>query len=173
MTAPPPVPSECICFLPPEMFPVYWRLYPSGTELPATVPKKIWESNWTRKNKSSAVKKPPDPPSLMKGYWGRLKGPALMPRSSGKRKAPEPDLPSVWPPMLCREFWDEYFQIFPNGHASPPYAPKSQDEQERSRYSLRDGNLCVNVSKDAEFPVWRASEGCDAFDADGNWIGSD
>ncbi len=169
--------------LPPAMWPIYWEMFPDGRqELPATVPPPLWKAHM----KAMGRDRPPPPPPILKSYWGKISsGPALTDRSSKKRKAPgdgkpEPRGPPTGPsPPVPRAFWDRYFDLFPQGHcAAGAYEPAdgkpAYDEYLAlvPRYMFRRGTLCVRVNGDLEAPVYRASTGCDAFDARGNWLGS-
>lgn len=172
-TAPLPVPSEAFDFTPPELWRILHEEYPHGVELPASVPKKIWDAHWESRNPELARSmRPPPPPPFIKCYWGKLRGRALQGR---KRKAGEADepLPPVWPPQLSKRFWARYFQTFPDGHRAPPsepYAPFRQGEDEPKKYALMKGSLHVNVGSH-ERPFWRPSTGVDAWDKQGTWLG--
>ena len=170
-----PVPSEAIDFTPRELWPLIRKEHPSGTVMPATVPKKIWEDHWKLKNpkmgKQAAI---PPPPAFVKSYWGKLRGRAL---SDRKRKAgadeEKDELPPVWPQSLSSEFWRSYFELYPDGHPAPEsgeYVPWKPDEEPK-KYALMRGCMHVNASNNREFPAWRASTGVDAWDSRGNWLG--
>ena len=81
-------------------------------------------------------------------------------------------LPPQYPPRLPAAFWTRYFELYPDGHVanlSEKHAFNSAYEP--SKYLLKNGQLCVNVSTDASLPIWRPSTGCDKFSADGKWEG--
>lgn len=168
-----PVPSECFDMTPPELWPVYWEEHPEGTELPATVPKPIWDRHWKAKNEKLAeTMQPPPPPALWKCYWGKLRGRAL---TSRKRKTGEEEaLPPVFPPKLSTQFWRRYLEMFPEGHKAPPAfdprpppMPSGPSPDEQDRYKLIHGSLHV-----CDRGRWRPSTGCDAWDAGGGWAGA-
>jgi hypothetical protein len=96
-----PVPSECIDFTPPELWPVIWKHYPEGIEMPARVPRNIWE----RHELTGST------PVFWKCYWGKLNNSAM--------KTDELNEHCVCPPTLSYAFWDDYFELFPKGHKSP------------------------------------------------------
>ncbi len=168
ISRPIPVPSECFDMTPPEMWPVYWEENPNGTELPATVPKAMWENHWRRKNSSLAeTMNPPPPPALWRCYWGKLRGNAL---SSRKRKPdPEDSLPPVFPPRQSKRFWNRYFELFPDGHAAPGYTPQPPQpwQPDPEKYKLVRGSLHV-----FDRGMWRPSTGVDRWNADGSWAGA-
>lgn len=177
MTQPISVPSEAFDFTPPDAWRIYWEEYPRGTEMPATVPKKLWDAHWRRRNPDLAEKEmPPAPPAFWKCYWGKFRGRALSDRKR-KRADDEGDsegLPPVWPPQLSKRFWERYFEVFPDGHPAPeqgPYRPFVPGEQEPEKYKLVSGSLHVNVSGNPKCPIWRPSTGVDAWDKDGAWLG--
>ena len=184
MARPISVPSEAIDLTPSDLWRIIWEEYPGGTAMPATVPKKIWDAHWIKRNpESSKVMLPPPPPPFLKGYWGKLRGNALTNRR--KRKAGDEDedeqeakLPPVWPPSLSRRFWDRYFEKFPDGHRAPPTSSSGfgpalswNQGQEPSRYSFVGSGLCVNATSSKFGKFYRASTGVDAWDKDGNWLG--
>jgi hypothetical protein len=176
------VPAECIDMLPREMWAVYHEMFPDGTQqLPSTVPADIWRARMKRHFVRGGLPIPPPPP-IWKSYWGRVSsGPALIDRKNNKRKAPEERGPPQGPrPPVPSAFWDRYFEIFPMGHASTgSYAPldgkPAYDEstQGKPRYIIRDGSICVRISKDMDtLSHYVPSTGCDAFDkTTGKWLG--
>ncbi len=167
MSRPIPVPSECFDMTPPELWAVYWAEYPSGTELPATVPKWAWDRQWRKRNQETAKHRlPPPPPGLWKCYWGKLRDRALESRKR-KREEQEP-LPPVFAPRLSNAFWNRYFEIFPDGHRAPECAhqPQQPPQQEPERYKLVQGSLHV-----FDRGMWRPSTGVDKWNADGSWGG--
>jgi len=174
MIRPIPVPSEAFDFTPPDVWRIYWEEHPRGVELPATVPKKLWDAHWKRRNPELAKKEqPPPPPALLKSYWGRLRGRALSDRKRKREAGDDPgELPPVWPPQLSRRFWDRYFELFPDGHPAPeqgPYRPFAEGEPEHPKYTIQCGGLHVNTLKSGRF--YRPSTGVDAWDEEGNWLG--
>jgi hypothetical protein len=168
MSRPIPVPSECFDMTPSELWPVYWEEYSDGTELPAAVPRAVWEKQWVARNKGLAeTVKPPAPPPLWKSYWGKLRDPAL--RSRQRKRDSEDALPPVFPARLSRRFWDRYFELFPDGHRAPEYAPQPSRpwEQDPEKYKLVRGSLHV-----FDRGMWRPSTGVDKWNADGSWGGA-
>jgi len=170
------VPSEALDFTPRELWPLIRRVYRSGTVMPATVPRKIWDAHWRRKHPELGKKADaPPPPPFVKSYWGKLRGCALSSRKKKTVKDEEDSaMPPVWPPYFPDEFWESYFEMFPEGHPAPAsgeYVPW-KPEEEPKKYAVIQGSLHVNIGKNPEFPIWRASTGVDAFDAQGNWVGA-
>jgi hypothetical protein len=98
-----PVPSGCIDLFPADMRGIYWKMFPSGQEMPATVPPKIWNKHMLKCLGENA--KIPPPPPLWVNYWEKIDWP----------KGPLPPVPV--------EFWDAYLNMFPNGHF-----PMSKDD---------------------------------------------
>jgi hypothetical protein len=167
--------------LPREMWGVYWEMFPDGRqELPATVPYNLWKAHMKITFNDT---NPPPPPPIHKCYWSKLSsGPALTDRHKKPKTTPEPNArpPPVGPsPPVPVAFWHRYFAMFPRGHCpastyEPADGKPAFDESQFSkpRYLFKRGTLCVRVSGEhASIPVYRASTGCDAFDAQGNWIG--
>jgi hypothetical protein len=150
--------------------------------MPASVPKKLWDAQWKRRNPSLAeTSKPPPPPPLLRSYWGKLRGNALVDRKR-KRGEDGPSIPPVFPPPLSKRFWDRYFELYPDGHPAPPqepYRPFAFGQEEPKKYCFLDtkregkssGSLHVNVSSNPACPIWRPSTGVDAWDNHGNWLG--
>ena len=181
MDLPIPVPSECIDFTPPSLWPVIRSFYPSGVEMPAAVPKQLWEKNCRTRypQRHKAGEQPPPPPAFLKGYWGRLRNRALEPRRPSKKQKTSADkgtsdaLPPVQAPKLCAEFWQRYFEMFPDGHRAPvqePYGSSALGWQENSKHRLIRGSRHVNVAKRPQ-EIWQPSTGIDAWDEEGNWLG--
>lgn len=174
MSLPIPVPSEAIDFTPPELWGVYWEHYPQGVELPACVPRDVWDRQWTHRNKQLAMSmKPPPPPQLLKNYWNRLQARAFTNRRRAKDSQEEP-LPPVLPPTLSKNFWKQYLDIFPSGHKAPPagqyvgnYAGNSAFKEEQVKYKFIGGTLHVCTGEGR----WTQSNGCDVWDQCGNWLG--
>ena len=98
-----PVPSECIDFTPPELWAVIWKHYPQGTEMPARVPRHIWER----------MELDGPTPVFWRCHWGKF-GEAAM-----SIKGAEPTKYYVEQPELSYAFWDDYAALFPKGHDSP------------------------------------------------------
>lgn len=98
-----PVPSMCIDCTPPKLWAVIWKHYPQGTEMPARVPRRVWED----------MDLTGPTPVFWKCYWGCF-GDEAMP-SRGK----EPEKYIVHQPQLSDEFWVDYFRMFPTGHKGP------------------------------------------------------
>jgi hypothetical protein len=173
MAQPIPVPSEAFDFTPRELWPIIWEMYPRGIEMPASVPKKIWESEWKRRNPELAKSKcPPPPPPLLRCYWGKLRGNALVDRKR-KRGEDEPNIPPVFPQPISRRFWDRYFELFPCGHPAPmqePYKAPAFDTQPSNKYLLIKGSLHVNISPNPACPIWRPSTGVDAWNERGMFL---
>lgn len=169
-----PVPSEAIDHTPRELWAVIWEEHPLGVEMPASVPKKLWDAQWKRRNPELSLKQsPPLPPPLLRSYWGRLRGNALVDRKR-KRDSDDSSIPPVFGPPLSRSVWQRYFELFPDGHPAPPqepYRPAAYGEQAPPKYSLIKGSLHVNVSSNPACPIWRPSTGVDAWDKHGAWLG--
>lgn len=177
MSRPIPVPSEAIDFTPSDLWPILWEEYPDGIAMPATVPKKMWEAHWRRRNpKLADTMRPPAPPQFVKGYWGKLRGNSLTNKRKARSDEPDAQLPPVWPPQLSKRFWDRYFEKFPEGHRAPtneasaPWNPAGRDE-ETPVYTISGGGLCVNALKSKFGKIYRTSTGVDAWDNEGNWLG--
>jgi len=174
MSRPIPVPSECFDMTPSELWPVYWEEYPHGTELPATVPKFVWDKQWLKRNQAMAdVINPPAPPPLWKGYWGKMKGSALNSRMSkckGKSSSHDEttELPPVYPHRLSKRFWERYFELFPDGHNATGYEPQPgrAAQQDPVKYKIVRGSLHV-----FDHGMWRPSTGVDQWTTDGYWSG--
>jgi hypothetical protein len=92
------VPAGCIDLFPPELRPTYWKMFPRGQEMPATVPKKLWRQHMRRRLGEKA--EVPPPPPLWLNYWDKVDGPS------------EPRVPKA--------FWGAYFDMFPDGHFPRP-----------------------------------------------------
>jgi hypothetical protein len=172
-----PVPSEAIDFTPSDLWPILWEEYPDGIAMPASVPKKMWEAHWRRRNpKLADTMRPPAPPQFVKGYWGKLRGNSLTNKRKARSDEPDAQLPPVWPPQLSKRFWERYFEKFPEGHRAPtneasaPWNPAGRDE-ETPVYALSGGGLCVNALKNKFGKIYRTSTGVDAWDNQGNWLG--
>ncbi len=179
MTEPIPVPSECFDFTPVALWSVIRAHYPDGIEMPPTVPKHIWDKHWRKRysERDQAGEEPPPPPILLKGYWGRFKGRALEPRRLSKKQTSTDgdadSMPQTFPPRLSNAFWQQYFELFPDGHRAPTqgrFTPAAKsDGKVADRYTLKGGSLYVNTSK---YGIdWRPSTGVDTWDREGNWTG--
>jgi hypothetical protein len=179
MNTPLSVPAECVDMLPPEMWQVYWEMFPDGRqELPATVPPGIWKAHMKQFVCRDATPIPPPPP-IWKAYWGRVSsGPAMVDRKRKPADKPQRGPPQGPEPPVPAAFWERYFQIFPRGHCmASEYAPldgkPAYDELAAvlPRYIVRSGAICIRVSGDTEPPVYVKSTGCDSFDKRGRWAG--
>lgn len=96
-----PVPSMCIDLTPPELWPVIWKHYPQGTEMPAKVPKYVCEA--------MGISGPA--PEFWVSHWGKF-GESAMPS-----KAASTERKYVQQPTLSSAFWSDYMKLFPKGHA--------------------------------------------------------
>jgi hypothetical protein len=179
MNLPNPTPSECIDFTPSDLWPVIRSCYPNGVELPATVPKDVWDLNWKSRNpdRKKAGEEPPPPPALWTNYWGKLRNRALEGRRPTKKQkiSEDPDpLPPAYPARLSKDFWKKYFDIFPCGHSAPCFSSSTQGtswqkNSESSKYAFVNGSLHVNIAKQGKH--WVPSTGVDSWDDKGNWQG--
>lgn len=138
-----PVPSECIDFTPPSLWPLVRKF--RAEELPPRVPKHVW--NYFGKRGSV--------PEFRRLYWGKFKEPAFTCRT----KKPS-NLPKVEPKELPWAFWKEYFEMFPQGHKSPGYSNRNDPEPLEPRYRMYKGSLQFNAGTTEE-PIWVASTGVD------------
>lgn len=178
MSLPLPVPSEAIDFTPPELWPILREEHPEGAEMPASVPKAVWDKHWIASNPDLAkTMQPPPPPPFLKSYWGKLRDRALPTRKrAAKAEEGAEPLPPVWPTRLSPRFWRRYFEKFPEGHAAPrfesgasarPWQPMGDD----GVYALQGSGLCVNTERSSGRKFYRTSTGVDAWDDRGNWLG--
>lgn len=118
LNRPPPCPGECMDFLPRKMWPIYWKMFPNGTALPAEVPRSIWYAHF-KANYPEEYPSPP-PPKIWANYWFKFDDPEL-------RRGTVNTIPD--------SFWHHYLAMFPRGHEDPTVAAKL-DFTPLDQYSL-------------------------------------
>jgi hypothetical protein len=172
-----PVPAECICLFPNQMLKTYWTMFPDGRqEIPETVPMHIWSSRMKNKLKYKSKKIPPPPP-FRRNYWNNIKHTNKSQKEISKYSSNVgPDKP------LPREFWDKYFELFPDGHLNPEsysYQPLvAINNNESTTVVPNDGSYYIKNSslnlklRDVESgnSIFIPSTGCDIMDGE-RWIG--
>ncbi len=176
-----PVPAEYICLFPNQMLETYWTMFPDGRqEIPDTVPMYIWRSRMKMKLRYKSKKIPPPPP-FRKGYSHNTNYKEKSQDGFPKYKNNNVERGPVKP--LPEEFWDKYFELFPDGHVHPEsysYQPiVSIDDSatvvpKDGSYYIKNSSLNLKLrDRESGNSIFIPSTGCDIMDEKyEKWLGS-